>query len=189
MAITKGQITSGGSVIFGRNSIDNIVESTENHDTYITSGGKILANYMDLQSNVGGASTASEKAKAPTTGAIQDYVSSSGVIPESSINGLASSLDAKQDKVTDGYRLTFTGNTLDVDRYMPIETVDVSGTSPSVTVMAGHAYKIMATNKQVTINTETVGSDVFGLEGHAEIFVSGIVMLLCCTTTYKLYPI
>ena len=68
-----------------------------------------------------------------------------------------------------GYRLALNGGTVSVARYMPVETV----TGSSVTMFAGHAYKITATSSAVTLNAETVPANQFGLEGHLEIFVSG----------------
>lgn len=68
-----------------------------------------------------------------------------------------------------GYRTEISGNTIGQLRYMPIETV----TGSSVTMQAGHAYKIYATSAAVTLNTETIPADSFGLEGHLEIYVAG----------------
>ena len=68
-----------------------------------------------------------------------------------------------------GYRMEINGSTIGQLRYMPIETV----TGSSVTMQAGHAYKIYATSAAVTLNTETIPADSFGLEGHLEIYVAG----------------
>lgn len=68
-----------------------------------------------------------------------------------------------------GYRMEINGSTIGQLRYMPIETV----TGSSVTLQAGHAYKIYATSAAVTLNTETIPADSFGLEGHLEIYVAG----------------
>ena len=68
-----------------------------------------------------------------------------------------------------GYRMEINGSTIGQMRYMPVETV----TGSSVTMQAGHAYKIYATSAAITLNTETIPANTFGLEGHLEIFVSG----------------
>ena len=91
--------------------------------------------------------------------------------------------------ITAGYRLSFSGTTLNVDRYMPIETVDVSVSSPSVTMQAGHAYFINAQSKAVTLNTETIPDNHFGLEGHLEIFVSGTGYVVTGTNVVLSQPL
>lgn len=72
--------------------------------------------------------------------------------------------------LTAGYRMEIiSGATIGQVRYMPVETVSGS----SVTMQAGHAYKIYATSAAVTLNTETIPANSFGLEGHLEIYVAG----------------
>lgn len=72
--------------------------------------------------------------------------------------------------LTAGYRMEIiSGATIGQVRYMPVETV----TGSSVTMQAGHAYKIYATSAAITLNTETIPANFFGLEGHLEIFVAG----------------
>ena len=71
--------------------------------------------------------------------------------------------------LTAGYRTEINGSTIGQLRYMPIETV----TGSSITMQAGHAYKIYATSAAVTLNTETIPANSFGLEGHLEIYVAG----------------
>ena len=65
------------------------------------------------------------------------------------------------------------GATISEAAYEDIETVDVSGASPSVTMKPGHAYSINATTKAVTLNTEVFSATKFGKEGHLQIFVAG----------------
>ena len=89
------------------------------------------------------------------------YVAGEGV----AINGatIGADLDA-------GYRMEIvSGSTIGQQRYFPIETV----TGASVTLQAGHAYKVYATSTAITLNTETVPDGKFGLEGHLEIYVAG----------------
>lgn len=68
-----------------------------------------------------------------------------------------------------GFGISIEGQTVNKARYMPVETVSGS----SVTLMAGHAYKVYATSEAISLNTETVPANQFGLEGHLEIFVAG----------------
>ena len=69
--------------------------------------------------------------------------------------------------VVPGYRMNDSGGTLNQDRYFAVETV----TGSTVTLMAGHAYKAYATTSALTLTTETVPANSFGLEGHIELFV------------------
>ena len=73
----------------------------------------------------------------------------------------------KQDNLTAGYRTDLSGNTVSQLRYMDIETVS----GATITFLAGHAYKIQATDTKKLV-TETIPANKFGLEGHAEIFVT-----------------
>ena len=84
-----------------------------------------------------------------------------------------------------GYRITIAGQTISNDRYMPIETV----TGNSVTMQAGHAYKITATTSAVTLNTETIPANSFGLEGHLEIFVAGTGYVVTGTNVVLAQPL
>ena len=68
-----------------------------------------------------------------------------------------------------GFGMELAGGTASLARYRAVETVSGS----SVTMQAGHAYKIYATSSAITLNTETIPDNFFGLEGHLEIFVSG----------------
>ena len=68
-----------------------------------------------------------------------------------------------------GFAIGIYGETISRLRYMPIESV----TGNSVTLQAGHAYKAYATSTAITLNTETIPANQFGLEGHIEIYVAG----------------
>ena len=68
-----------------------------------------------------------------------------------------------------GFAIGISGDTISRMRYMPIESV----TGNSVTLQAGHAYKAYATSTAITLNTETVPANEFGMEGHIEIYVAG----------------
>ena len=67
-----------------------------------------------------------------------------------------------------GFGLQLDGGTVSYARYREIETISGS----SVTMQAGHAYKIFATRAAVTLNVEPIPADSFGQEGHLEIFVA-----------------
>ena len=97
-------------------------------------------------------------------------------VPQSSVAGLETTLTgintavaAKQDAISAGYRMSLDGTTLNQKRYFDIE----SPTSATITLQAGHAYKITATNSSKTLDSEQIPANQFGLEGHAEIFVAG----------------
>lgn len=68
-----------------------------------------------------------------------------------------------------GFGMELAGGTASYARYRNIETV----TGSSVTLMAGHAYKIYATAAAVTLNTETIPAGQYGQEGYLKIFVAG----------------
>ena len=75
--------------------------------------------------------------------------------------------------VAPGYRMNTSSGMVNQDRYFDIETVDVSGASPSVTMLAGHAYSINATSsKGILLNVESFSTSKFGLEGHLQIFTA-----------------
>ena len=97
-------------------------------------------------------------------------------VPQSSVAGLETTLTgintavaAKQDAISAGYRMSLDGTTLNQQRYFAIE----SPTSATITLQAGHAYKITVTNSSKTLDSEQIPANQFGLEGHAEIFVAG----------------
>ncbi|MBR4253519.1 MAG: hypothetical protein IKQ16_00340 [Lentisphaeria bacterium] len=91
-------------------------------------------------------------------------------VPQSAITGLSASLAAKQDNLTAGYRMAIvSGSTVEQSRWFPIE----SPAESTVTLLAGHAYKLNATASYKTLNAETVPDNSFGLEGHLEVFVAG----------------
>jgi len=95
---------------------------------------------------------------------------STAAVPQSAVTGLSDSLAAKQDNLTAGYRMAIvSGSTVDQSRWFPVEFP----TGSTVTLMAGHAYKLNATTSSKTLNAEAVPANSFGLEGHLEIFVAG----------------
>lgn len=105
----------------------------------------------------------------------QGHTVSVANVPQSSVAGLETTLTgintavaAKQDAISAGYRMSLDGTTLNQKRYFDIE----SPTSATITLQAGHAYKITATTSQKTLVAETFDANSFGLEGHAEIFVA-----------------
>lgn len=90
-------------------------------------------------------------------------------VPQSAISGLSASLAAKQDNLAAGFRMELVGgSTVGQKRYFQIETP----TGSSITLQAGHAYRISATTGQKTLNVEAMNANEIGLEGHAEIFVA-----------------
>ena len=106
----------------------------------------------------------------------QGHTVSVANVPQSSVAGLETTLTgintavaAKQDAISAGYRMSLDGTTLNQERYFNIE----SPTSATITLQAGHAYKITATNSSKTLDSEQIPANQFGLEGHAEIFVAG----------------
>lgn len=106
----------------------------------------------------------------------QGHTVSVANVPQSSVAGLENTLTgintavaAKQDAISAGYRMSLDGTTLNQKRYFDIE----SPTSTTITLQAGHAYKITATNSSKTLDSEQIPANQFGLEGHAEIFVAG----------------
>ena len=105
---------------------------------------------------------------------ISDNTVSTADIPQSAVTGLSVSLAAKQDNMTAGYRNEIiSGTTIAQKRYFDIDSSGMTGTTGTITLEAGSAYKILATTGSKTLNTETVPANQFGLEGHAEIFVAG----------------
>ena len=106
----------------------------------------------------------------------QGHTVSVANVPQSSVAGLETTLTgintavaAKQDAISAGYRMSLDGTTLNQQRYFAIE----SPTSATITLQAGHAYKITVTNSSKTLDSEQIPANQFGLEGHAEIFVAG----------------
>ena len=84
-----------------------------------------------------------------------------------------------------GFGISLGGETISLARYRNIETV----TGSSVTMQAGHAYKVVATTSAVTLNTETVPAGQFGLEGHLEIFVAGTGYIVTGTNVVLSQPL
>lgn len=72
--------TSGGSTQYRlpHTSLDGIVQdaTVSGSTTFVTSGGKLLAPYMDTEASISGATTSARLAKPPTTEAVKDYVDS-----------------------------------------------------------------------------------------------------------------
>ena len=92
-------------------------------------------------------------------------------IPQSVVTGLTESFAAKQDNLTAGYRMELVdGTTIGQKRHFQIETPSGS----TVTLQAGHAYRINATAGQKTLNVEALNMNEFGLEGHLELFVANM---------------
>jgi len=87
---------------------------------------------------------------------------------DTQLTGISASVAGKQDAISAGYRMELSGTTLSQARYFPIE----SPTSATITLQAGHAYKIQATAGSKTLTAETIPANQFGLEGHAEIFIA-----------------
>lgn len=100
-----------------------------------------------------------------------DGVISTANVPQSAISGLSASLAAKQDNLTAGYRMELIGgSTVGQKRYFQIETP----TGSSITLRAGHTYRINATTGQKTLNVEAMNSNEFGLDGHLELFLANM---------------
>ena len=82
---------------------------------------------------------------------------------------LNASINTKQNTLTPGFDITLTsGSTISVPRYRDVVNV----TGATVTLQAGYAYKIQATTGAKKLFTETIPSGQFGMEGHAEIYVT-----------------
>ena len=83
--------------------------------------------------------------------------------------GLTAEINTKQNTLSQGFDIVITsGTTVGVPRYRDIVNV----TGASVTLQAGYAYKIQATTGAKKLFTETIPSGQFGMEGHAEIYVT-----------------
>ena len=82
--------------------------------------------------------------------------------------GLNAEINTKQNTLTAGFDIDINNSTVSVPRYRNI--VEPSGAT--VTLQAGYAYKIQATTGAKKLVTETIPSGQFGMEGHAEIFVT-----------------
>ena len=91
------------------------------------------------------------------------YFSNAGVVA----NELTPELMNFVKSISAGYGIDTTGGTVSQKRWLPIETVS----GRTVTLMAGHAYKAYATTSSLTVNTETIPADSYGLEGHLAVFV------------------
>lgn len=101
-------------------------------------------------------------------------ISSAGVIstdnvPQSAVTGLESALSGKQNILSTGFWIEIDDDWISVERYHTIHGPYSSG---SVTLQAGEAYKILATNSAITLNKENTPNNTWGIEGHAEIFVA-----------------
>lgn len=101
-------------------------------------------------------------------------VSSAGIItaeniPQSSITGLEAALSYKQNALSTGFGIEIDDDWINVARYYTIHGPYSSG---SVTLQAGEAFKIYATNSAVTLNKGSIPNNTWGLEGHVEIFVA-----------------
>lgn len=101
-------------------------------------------------------------------------ISSAGVIstdnvPQSAVTGLESALSGKQNTLSTGFWIEIDDDWISVERYHTIHGPYSSG---SVTLQAGEAYKILATNSAITLNKENTPNNTWGIEGHAEIFVA-----------------
>ena len=119
-------------------------------------------------------------------------VSVSGV-PTSAVAGLDTQLTninaavaAKQDAISAGYRMSLDGTTLNQQRYFPVKD---TGTSATITLEAGSAYKIQATTGSKTLTAETVSAGMFGLEGHAEIFIAGAGLIKTTSNVILAQPL
>lgn len=62
------------------------------------------------------------------------------------------------------------GSTVGQKRYFQIETP----TGSSITLLAGHAYRINATTGQKTLNVEAMNPNEIGLDGHLELFLANM---------------
>lgn len=202
MAISKGTIKSGGSIVFPRTSIDNIVKSTDSSTTYVASNGKISAAYLtsangtasgivynadtfrltitngglaiNAQTNIGSAYTASDTARVPTTEAVKNFVKSSNIIPQSAVNGLSSAITSLGSK-QDEMTAGF-GMVISGGTQVALARTrpitTVPAASTTVTIEPGEAYIIDATTTSKTLNMGTVSAGHFGLESHLELMVA-----------------
>lgn len=99
---------------------------------------------------------------------------------DTQLTGISASVAGKQDAISAGYRMELSGTTLSQARYFPIE----SPTSATITLQAGHAYKIQATAGSKTLTAETIPANQFGLEGHAEIFIANTGLIKTTSSVF-----
>ncbi len=96
-------------------------------------------------------------------------VISAGNVPQSAVTGLVSDLSNKQNRLSTGFWIAIDDDFIAVERFHPILGPYTSNT---VTLDAGMAYRIYATNAAVTLDTVSIPNNSWGMEGHAEIFVA-----------------
>lgn len=77
-----------------------------------------------------------------------------------------------------GFGMELNGGTASYARYRAIENV-MGGT---VTLMAGHAYKAYATISPLTITAETIPANMWGQEGHLEVYLANASYVVVDTT-------
>ena len=90
-------------------------------------------------------------------------------IPQSSVVGLESALNNKQNSLSTGFWIEIDDDWISVERYHAIHGPYSRG---SITLQAGEAYKIFATNSVVTLDAESIPNNTWGLDGYLEIFVA-----------------
>jgi len=90
------------------------------HLTIVNGGIQVL-----VVTDIGAASTDADKAKLPTAGAVQNYISSSGVVPISAVNGLTTSLTTMSSRIED---------LAGALHYLPISFADVGSTNSTAAV-------------------------------------------------------
>lgn len=73
-----------------------------------------------------------------------------------------------------GYRMEVDGGTMSMARFVPISTVSGS----AVTMEAGHAYRIQAEGSSITLNTEAIPANTWGLDAHLELFTASPELII-----------
>ena len=92
-------------------------------------------------------------------------------IPQANITGLTTALAGKQNTLSAGFATIVSGATVGQARYFKLQSDITGGT---VTLSAGFGYRIYANGAAVTLAAETFTAGQFGLEGHAEIYVTNL---------------
>ena len=137
-------IINGSTIMFNASTLDvSVIDTTESNGVALT----LTGNTVGLSAGV-----ATDNTSGVVTGATNGVTINSGVVTGN---------------YSAGYRMDLTGATVSQQRFMPIE----SPSGSTVTLLAGHAYKIQVSSGAKVLDCETFSAETFGLEGHAEIFV------------------
>ena len=120
------------------------------------------------------------------TVSVSGVPTSAVAVLDTQLTNINAAVAAKQDAISAGYRMSLDGTTLNQQRYFPVKD---TGTSATITLEAGSAYKIQATTGSKTLTAETVSAGMFGLEGHAEIFIAGAGLIKTTSNVILAQPL